>query len=277
MKIRKLLKNGIEKLNKYDIEEANFKAKILLSYQMGVKTEYLSIHIDEEIDCEIEEKFYEKIDEIITGKPIQYITNLQGFYGLDFYVDENVLIPQPDTEILVEEVIGIAKKNKSKPKVLDICTGSGAIAVSIAKNLDGEIWASDISKNALRIAKKNTENNEAEIKFVESDMFEKIEGKFDIIVSNPPYIETQTIENLPEEVKNEPKLALDGGEDGLDFYRILADKSRAHLEKGGTLAVEIGYNQKEEVMKLFEKYGFVDIYCKKDFGNNDRIVVGKWR
>ena len=277
MKIRELLKNGIEKLNKYEVEEGILKTRILLSYQMGVKMEYLSVHIDEEVEEEIAAKFNRGIGEIIAGRPVQYITNSQDFYGLEFYVDENVLIPQPDTEILVEEVIGIAGKMESKPQILDICTGSGAIAVSVAKNIEGEIFASDISKNSLEIAKKNAKNNGVNIKFVESDMFEKIEGKFDIIVSNPPYIETEVIKELPKEVKNEPKLALDGGEDGLDFYRILADKSRECLKKDGILAVEIGYNQKEAVMKLFEQYGFVEVYSKMDFGNNDRIVVGKWR
>lgn len=277
MKIRELLKNGIDRLNKYGVEDGILRTRILLAYEMGVRNEYLGAHMDDEIGAEVAEKFCLNVDEIIAGRPIQYITNSQDFYGLTFFVDENVLIPQPDTEILVEEVIRLAKDMNVMRKILDICTGSGAIAVALAKNIEAEVWASDISKNALEIAKKNAADNGANVEFVEADMFGKIEGKYDIIVSNPPYIETETIKELSEEVKNEPLIALDGGEDGLDFYRILADKSREHLKYGGILAVEIGYNQKEAVMQMFEKCGFVEVYSKKDFGNNDRIVVGKWR
>lgn len=277
MKIREVLKNGIIKLNKYEIDEPILKARSLLEYELNVSSEYVAVHIEDEIDSEIIEMFERHIEEMVKGKPLQYITNSQWFYGFNFYVDENVLIPQPDTEILVEEVVDIAKNMSRDLKILDICTGSGAIAVAISRNIDAEITASDISKNALEIAKKNALNNETKINFVESDMFENINGKFDIIVSNPPYIETETIEKLSEEVKNEPMLALDGGGDGLKFYRILAEQSKKYLVSDGILAVEIGYNQREEVMNIFEKSGFVEVYSKKDFGENDRIVVGKWR
>jgi len=277
MKIRELLKNGIEELNKYEIEDASLKTKILLEYELGVKNEYIAIHMEDEIEKQVIEKFKSNIQKLINGTPVQYITNLQEFYSLNFYVDGNVLIPQPDTEILVEEVINIARKMKKVPRILDICTGSGAIAISVSKNVEAEIVASDISENALKIAQKNAVNNQTKIKFFQSDMFENVSGKFDIIVSNPPYIETEIIKDLSEEVQKEPKLALDGGKDGLDFYKILADKSREFLENDGILAVEIGYNQKEEAIKLFKDKGFVEVYSKKDFGNNDRIVVGKWR
>ena len=139
-----------------------------------------------------------------------------------------------------------------------------------------KMTAVDISEKALEIARKNAIQNNVEIEILQSDLFEKVMGKFDLIVSNPPYIETETIKALPLEVKNEPIIALDGGKDGLDFYRILVDKARSYLQKGGILAVEIGFNQKEQVMQLFEKSGFCDVYGKKDFANHDRIVVGKW-
>lgn len=277
MKIKELLKNGINELNKNEIEDASFKAKILLGYEMAVTNEYLAVHLEDEIGENIVEKFQMDLQELIGDKPIQYITNSQEFYGLDFYVDENVLIPQPDTEILVEEVIRMCKKSDEKKDILDICTGSGAIAISLGKNVDANMVASDISESALEIAKKNAEKNSVDIKFIKSNMFENIQGKFDIIVSNPPYIETETIKTLPKDVKNEPILALDGGEDGLKFYEILAKTAKEYLKKDGILAVEIGYNQKKSVIELFEKYGLKDVYSKKDFGNNDRIVVGRWR
>lgn len=277
MKIREVLKNGVINLTKYKIEDALLKARMLLMYELKMKNETLAMHMDEEIEPQIAQEFDCHIQELIGGKPIQYITNSQEFYGLEFYVDENVLIPQPDTEILVEEVIEICKSKPKTPKILDICTGSGAIAVVLNKKIGANMTASDVSQKALEIAKKNAFKHQAKIEFVESDMFEKISGKFDIIVSNPPYIETKTIENLSKEVKNEPILALDGGKDGLDFYRILAEQAKNYLDKDGILAVEIGYNQKKEVMQIFEKHGFFAIYSKKDFGNQDRIVIGKER
>lgn len=277
MKIREVLKKGVINLTKQKNEDALLKARMLLMYELGLKSEILAMHMDEEIELQIAQKFECHIQELMTGKPIQYITNSQEFYGLEFYVDENVLIPQPDTEILVEEVIEICKSRPKTTRILDICTGSGAIAIVLNKKTEANITASDVSPKALEVAKKNASKHQAKIEFVESDMFERLSGKFDMIVSNPPYIETKTIENLSKEVKNEPILALDGGKDGLDFYRILAKQAKSYLEKDGILAVEIGYNQKKEVMEIFEKHGFCDIYAKKDFGNQDRIVIGKWR
>lgn len=275
MKIRELLKKEIDELNKYEIEDSFFKAKILLAYEMDCDIQYLNIHIDEEVEERVVEKFENDIQKLISGMPVQYITNHQEFYGFDFYVDRDVLIPQPDTEILVEEVITLSKQFAIKPKIVDMCTGSGAIAIAISKNIDAEIWASDISKSALDIARKNAIKNEVDIKFIHSDMFENINEKFDIIVSNPPYIDTLTIHELSQEVKNEPFIALDGGEDGLKFYRILAQNAKKYLKPNGILAVEIGYNQGEVVSSLFKNCGLIDVYVKKDLSRNDRIVVGK--
>ena len=209
--------------------------------------------------------------------------------GLNFYVDENVLIPQPDTEILVEEVINMCRNiNCSEPektiKVLDLCTGSGSIGVSIAKNIKKcEITLSDISYDALEIAQKNsaevtgdTQNNK--IKIIQSDLFEKIEEKFDIIVSNPPYIETKTIQTLDKEVQMEPRIALDGGEDGLDLYRRIIKEAYKYLYNNGILALEIGYNQKDRVINLLKESNmYKEIYSKKDLSNIDRIIVCRKR
>lgn len=286
MYIKDLLKNGEMELNNSNIEEGNLKVKMLLSNLLGKNKEYLFMHDTEEVEQEIQRKFLKGIDRLKSGEPIQYILEKQEFYGIEFFVNKNVLIPQPDTEILVEEVLEIIKKdyNGKSVKILDLCTGSGAIAISIKKEIQKmykncgkltEVWASDISKEALEVAKINSEENEAKITLIQSDLFENITEKFDIIVSNPPYIESDVIETLPEEVKNEPKLALDGGQDGLDFYRKIAETARGFLNEEGTIAVEIGYNQKDEVSKIFKENNYREIYCKKDFGGNDRIVVVK--
>ena len=195
---------------------------------------------------------------------------------LDFYVDENVLVPRPDTEILVEEVINIAKQiNKSKINILDLCTGSGAIAVSIGAYIkNAKITAADISSKALNVAKENAKKNNVQIELIKSDMFENVTGKYDIIVSNPPYIETKTIRSLDKDVQNEPIIALDGGDDGLDFYRIIAYNADKFLKEDGKIFVEIGYNQKESVMKIFNT-NFTNITCVKDLAGNDRVIICK--
>ncbi len=277
MKIKNVLKKGIFELNMCGIEDASWKIKLLMMHELNVSNEYLAIHGEDEMSQQVMEQFEKHQKELLKGKPVQYITNSQDFFGLNFYVDENVLIPQPDTEILVEETIAMAKEKGKKCKILDLCTGSGAIAVAIAKYTNAQLQASDISQKALEIAKKNALKQDVSISFVQSDMFEKIEGKFDLIVSNPPYIETEIIETLSDEVKNEPKIALDGGRDGLKFYRILAEETGKYLRQDGRLILEIGYQQKERVMQILEKAGFCEVYAKRDLGNHDRMVVGKWR
>ena len=189
------------------------------------------------------------------------------------------MIPRHDTEVLVEEVIKIAKKINAK-KILDLCTGSGAIAVSLAKYLENvQLTALDISGKALDIAISNAKNNHVQekITFVESNLFEDLaQEKYDIIVSNPPYIKRKEIENLDMEVRREPKIALDGGEDGLDFYKKIIDKGYEYLKYGGYICLEIGYDQKEEVMKIIDdKKQYINTYCKKDLYDNDRVIVTK--
>lgn len=282
MNIQKLRKEGRDRLVENNIEDAQIKNDILMQYVFNLSKIELVINSDKEIDHSEVNKFLSYIDELINGRPIQYITNEQEFMKLKFYVDENVLIPQPDTEILVEEVIkqiDELERDKTNIKVLDLCTGSGAIAVSIKKytqdiDKNVDIYASDISEEALKIAKRNAEKNDVEINFIHSDMFEEIiKNDFDIIVSNPPYIETETIKGLSKEVQNEPIIALDGGEDGLDFYKIIANNGYKHLKKDGKILVEIGYNQKESVMNLFEETEEYDgIKCIKDLADNDRVI-----
>ena len=274
MKIKEILELSINKLNKNKIEEANSKARRLLAFVLNMPKEYLIVNNEKEISDEQLRNYNKCIDEIISGRPIQYILGYQEFMGGNFKVDENVLIPQPDTEVLVEKTIEIAKKYK-QPKILDLCTGSGAIAISLAQLVGNAIvTASDISQKALDVAIQN--DTECKINFVLSDMFENIEDKFDIIVSNPPYIKTETIKELSKEVQNEPHLALDGGEDGLDFYRIIIDNAYKYLNSNGYLCLEIGEDQRESVVTTIEqcdKYQSLNSY--KDLAGNDRVIICK--
>jgi len=272
MKIKEILEYG--KKNLIEKEDGYRLSKMILKCLLDVTDSYILINSDKELEIEVEEKFNENIELLNSGIPIQYITNHQEFMGLDFYVDSNVLIPQPDTEILVEEAINLCKE---KIKILDLCTGSGAIGISLVKNIDNaEVTMSDISNKALEIAKKNAKRNAVidKCNFVLSDMFENMQETFDAIVSNPPYIKTEVIKTLDKEVQNEPHLALDGGKDGLYFYKIIAKNAYKYLNKNGILALEIGYDQKDEVINLLEIEGkYKDIYCKKDLAENDRVIV----
>jgi len=276
MTIKQTLEYAIKKLKEHNIEDSMIKAKSLLAYVLSKPKEYLIINSELELDSEKEIMFNKHIEELLNGKPLQYITKTQEFFGMQFYVDENVLIPQPDTEILVEEVIEIAKK-ENKKRILDLCTGSGCIAISLSENLDNaNIIATDVSETALGIANKN--DRKRKITFKQSDMFENLcDEKFDIIVSNPPYIKTKVIESLEKDVQQEPKLALDGGEDGLKFYRAITENAYKYLNNDGYLCLEIGENQKEEVMELLKSNNYQDIYCKKDLAGNDRVIIAKYR
>lgn len=216
MKIKDLIEYGKNNLIKEDVNESYRLSRRLLSFILNVDDIYLVINSYTDVERSIELKYKEKIELLKSGVPIQYITNKQEFMGLEFYVDENVLIPQPDTEILVEEVLKDIQDRSKKYKILDLCTGSGAIGISIANNLKKSIiHMCDISEKALQIAYKNSKNNNVDkiCKIIKSDMFENINEKYDVIVSNPPYIVTKVINNLSIEVQNEPHIALDGGED----------------------------------------------------------------
>ena len=275
MKIDEMTNLFLKMLNDAKIEEARNKYFILTKKVLNYSKEYILIHGDEDIDQEMFEKIKLCINKLIEGIPVQYLTNEQEFYGNKFYVDDNVLIPQPDTEILVEEAISIIKNGD---KVLDLCTGSGAIGISLKKKFADKInvIGTDISKEALRVAKMNANANRVSVEFVESNMFDKIvENDFDLIVSNPPYIETNVIKTLSKEVQNEPLIALDGGMDGLDFYRIIVKEGKDYLKSGGYLIIEIGFNQRDEVINLLKENDYLDIYSKKDYSGNDRIVVGR--
>ena len=265
-----------QELKKENIEDEVLKTRLLLCNILNKGKEYLIINSKLALTQNQETSFLEGIKKLKNGYPIQYITNKQFFRDCEFYVNENVLIPQPDTEILVEECLKLAE-NMNIPNILDLCTGSGAIAISIAKKVKANIFATDISKQAIENEEKNAKLNNVNVKFILGDLFENIENKnfFDIIVSNPPYIETNTIKQLSREVQNEPILALDGGEDGLNFYKKIAKEAKIYLNKEGYLALEIGYNQKEKVCKILENENFSIVLTVKDFSENDRVVIAK--
>lgn len=277
MKIKELLNRAVYKIKDAKIDQPVLKARILMQYTLNKPREYLIIYDNKEVSRKIEEMYMHNVERLIKGTPLQHITQSQEFMKMNFFVNEEVLIPRPDTEILVEEVIEITKR-LTRPKILDLCTGSGAIAISIAKYAPNTLlYASDISKNAIEIAKKNAKENKVydRIEFIESDLFNNIpKEKFDIIVTNPPYIKKDEIKKLQIEVRNEPKIALDGGIDGLDFYRKIASKAYDYLKYNGYLCMEIGYDQKDDVIDILEyENRYSDTYCKKDLYENDRIIV----
>lgn len=255
--------------------------EILLQKALGgVDRLYIHLNLSEELEIEQEEIFLRLIEERLKGRPIAYIVNNREFMGLDFYVKEGVLIPRPDTEILVEEIIELCK-DKDDLDILDIGTGSGAITVSLAKYIEkSRLTSLDISEIALEIAKKNAKSNGVigKINFIKSDLFQQIVGtnlKFDIIVSNPPYIRKRDIDELHTQVKDyEPYNALEGGIDGLDFYRNITEQSKNYLKPGGILAYEVGHDQAEEVVKIMQNNGYNKIYIKKDLQGIDRVVIG---
>ena len=281
MTIKEALSKGMIILKNNNVESPKLKARLLLQYILKKTRQYIIVYDNKDISKKEQFEYFINIEKLTKGVPLQHITHLQEFMKMDFFVDENVLIPRPDTEILVEETIKIAQRMKA-PKILDLCTGSGAIAISIAKNVsNAEIYAVDISEKALKVARKNAERLEVvkKVKFIKSNLFNEIgKNKFDIIVTNPPYIKKEDIQYLSDEVQNEPLLSLDGGLDGLDFYRKILNQAIDYMKFDGYICMEIGYNQKEEVLELIKQNNqYTDTYSKKDLHGNDRIIVTRVR
>ncbi len=276
MKYWILLEQGRKALEEAGIGAAHTDSAILLEYACGIsKADYLMKKTEEASEDDLS-RFMRAIEERSSGKPVQYITGHAPFFGLDFIVDENVLIPRFDTEVLVETVLKVLPAGEDL-RILDMCTGSGCIAVSLAHNLRQRVEASDISEGALAVAKRNAENNRADVEFIRGDLFENIEGRFDVIVSNPPYIRTADIEELDREVRDfEPRPALDGTGDGLFFYKKITEGSLEHIKPGGSLFYEIGCDQAEDVKSIMANAGYSEINIIKDLAGLDRVIWGRY-
>lgn len=278
MNYRELYEFGCLQLKTAVISDYKTDARLLLEYVCKTSYNDLYVNGEKEIPFEKEEEYRSMLEKRASHIPLQHLTGIQTFMGLDFKVNSNVLVPRPDTEILVEEVL---KDTHDGMRILDMCTGSGCILLSLINySNDTQGVGADISPAALEVAKENAEKLGLfeRVSFVESNLFEGIEGKFDIVVSNPPYIKTKEIETLMPEVKEyDPFIALDGHEDGLFFYRKIVKECKPFLFRGSLLAFEIGNDQASEVSKLLEEEGFADISVYKDYGNNDRVVKGFYR
>jgi len=273
MTFRTLNKVGSDILEKAGVLDAGIDAYYLLEWVCKIDRNYYLLHADEEVGPEKENEYMHYLKKRSERIPLQYITGEQEFMGFTFHVNPNVLVPRQDTEILVDEA---RKRLTGKEKVLDVCTGSGCIIISLKKLVpEIDANASDVSKQALAVAKENARNLDVAVNFMRSDMFSQITGKYDMIVSNPPYIRTEEIGHLMPEVRDyEPVMALDGMEDGLFFYRQLASDSKRFLNQGGTLIMEIGCDQADDVSLLLENEGFNDIKVVKDLAGLNRVVIG---
>ena len=272
--IKDLIAKASEKLKKAEVTDYVIDSRLLAEYVFHIDYYKLLVHPDMETDVKNAQIYNRLIEKRAAHIPLQHLTGNQEFMGINFKVNENVLIPRQDTEILVEEVIKYINSQERKVKVLDMCTGSGCIAISIDKLCDNaQVVGADISKKALEIAEINNKENSAGVDFIESDLFENIKECFDVIVSNPQYIESEKIEKLMPEVRDfEPRIALDGTKDGLEFYRNICNNLSRYLKEQGAVFFEIGYNQGRSVSKILNEQGFEKVKVIKDYSQNDRVV-----
>ena len=280
-----MIKEGEIRLMRAHCMDAKIDAEQLYYHMTGTDRVGLFLRANQEADEETQEKYFELIGRREQRIPLQHITGTQEFMGLEFEVNPDVLIPRQDTEILVEEAAKIIHgsnprvRSRASWKVLDLCCGSGAIGVSLARICDNvKITCADYSQPALDTAQRNAEKNRVKIRFRQGDLFGAVgRRKYDMIVSNPPYIRTQMIPILQDEVKvHEPMMALDGGEDGLVFYRRIIEEAKNHLRKNGVLIFEIGHDQAEEVTELIQATGaFTKVHVVKDLPGHDRVVYAE--
>lgn len=273
MNYRELYDYGRERLRKANIPEAELDARLLLEEVCGTDRNYLLVHGEQPVAGEQQSSFFAWIEKRSRHIPLQHILGCQEFMGLKFKVTPDVLIPRQDTETLVEEVMRILRDGM---RILDLCTGSGCILLSLLKYSNScQGVGSDLSKKALLVARENARSLSLSAEFVQSDLFENIEGKFEIIVSNPPYIPSGEIPLLMEEVRDhDPLMALDGGGDGLYFYREIIKRADRYLYPGGRLFFEIGCKQGAQVSSLMEKAGYGEITVYQDLSGLDRVVTG---
>lgn len=273
MRYREALAEGTEILEAADIDTARLDAWYLLEHVCHITRQYFYLHDGEELKDEECQEYELAIRKRAERVPLQYITGEQEFMGMTFKVNPSVLIPRQDTEVLVEEILKLCKPDA---RVLDLCTGSGCIIISMVRNLPRiEAYAGDISRQAINVAKENAKLNQTAVVFERSNLFEAFSGKFDVIVSNPPYIPSAEIPKLMPEVRDfEPHEALDGEEDGLFFYRKIVAGSVEYLAEGGILCMEIGCEQGAAVSEMMKHFGFLDVTVVKDLAGLDRVVRG---
>lgn len=277
MEIKDLILKGIKSLSDREYTNPIFEARYILSKILEVDVSYIIAYPEKEVNQNNIEKYEKILEKRKKGEPLQYIFQECEFMGIKIFLKKGVLIPRPDTEISVEKIIDISKEKESI-KILEIGSGSGAVSLSLAKNLENsKIDAVDISEIALEVTKENVKRNKLNnINVFYSNLFSNVNEKYDIIYSNPPYIPTRDIDELQVEVKSyEPMLALDGGNDGLDFYRLIIKEAMNFLEKEGYLIFEIGYNQGKDVSDLLSEQGYEVLEVVKDLSGKDRVVVSK--
>ncbi len=271
--LREWLKFGTEYLQDREVADAGTDAWLLLEYVTNINRSYYFMHMQEKMNREEAKEYRELLKRRGEREPVQYITGEAWFYGRSFLVNPSVLIPRQDTEVLVEEVL---KRAMPGMRVLDLCTGSGCILLTILKEASVSGVGSDISGDALQVAERNGKRLKVHAGWIESNLFEKIGGTFDLIVSNPPYIASAVIPELEPEVReHEPLLALDGHGDGLYFYRKIVEEAPAYLKAGGWLCLEIGWDQGEILRRLLQAAGFVSVEIVKDLSGLDRVALGR--
>ena len=264
---------GKEYLTASGIADPDTDSRILLEYAANIDRSYYYLHMDEPVEEEAAGSYCRLLEERAGRKPVQYLTREAPFYGSLFYVSPHVLIPRQDTEILVEEA---GKHLMPGMRLLDLCTGSGCILLSLLKQHDVTGIGADISQAALDVAEENRRRMGVRASWIRSDLFAEIDGKFDMIVSNPPYIASNVLRELdPEVIDHEPVLALDGGEEGLDILKKIVGGVSDHLCSGGWLFLEIGYDQGQAVRELLSDQNFKEIQIIRDLGNRDRVAAGR--
>ena len=280
MKIKDIINYGVAMIK--NTESPSLETQMMIAKVIEKDRLYIMLNLEEDIDESKVEIIKIMIDKRKSSYPLQYILGEREFWGMDFKVSEGVLIPRQDTEILIEETLKKLKDNKHKSnlKGFEIGVGSGIISITLLKEIETlTMIGVDINDKAIELTKANALKHEVSDRLciLNSNLFEKInkENQFDFIISNPPYIETKVIDSLQEDIKqHEPKLALDGGEDGLDFYRAIIEQSKSYISPEGFIAFEIGYNQAEAVKKIFVENGYPNVTIAKDLAGFDRVVIG---
>lgn len=277
MKIYEAIAEAKKLLEENNIADADLKAKEIMQYYLEMEPKDIIKNYRNEYDFA---KFFEMIEKVSKNIPYQYVIGKAWFYGKEYIVDENVLIPRIDSEILAHEIIlkvqDMENRGRKEISILEIGTGSGALSITVVENTNANILAVDISEGAIEVTKQNMKLHgieENRMNVILSDIYENVEGKFDIIFSNPPYIRTEEIKNLDKDVLKEPHLALDGGESGLDYYIKIIGDAKDYLKEDGYIIFEIGYDQRKDIEKIAKDAGYTSVECIKDMEDRDRVII----